>query len=157
MLRSSACVPGFLTSLRNMTGNTVSFRIRVFLFEQTEWLHHHTHCETGKKNLQCEKKEVLFVFGCRNVRESRDPAGQDVNLSSLISTHNHSSRLPTQIKKHQSNKVVKLINRGNLVESSCIITTLPLGCVIVKYTPERKLIFGNFFYCLLFSIICFKK
>lgn len=59
-----------------------------------------THTARQARKFAESKKEVLFVFGCRNLRESQDPADQDVNLSSLVSTHNHSSSLPTQIKKH---------------------------------------------------------
>lgn len=40
-----------------------------------------------------------FVLGCSNLRESLESAQQDVNLSSLISAHNHSSSLPAPMIK----------------------------------------------------------
>lgn len=88
----SVCVLGFRTSLRNMTGKTVSFSDLVFLLKQIDWLN---HCGQAR-NFQRESWEG-FVFGCRNLRETRDSAQQDVNLSSLISANNHSSSLQAQM------------------------------------------------------------
>lgn len=108
----SVCLLGFRTSLRNMTGKTVSFSNLVFLLKQRDWLN---HCGQAR-NFRRVAWEG-FVFGCRNLRESQDSAQQDVNLSSLISANNHSSSL--QAQRININKMwlhyLKSVTRGRRI------------------------------------------
>lgn len=134
----SVCILGFRTSLRNMTGKTVSFSGLVFLLKQIDRLN---HCGQAR-NFRREAWEG-FVFGCRNLRESQDSAQQDVNLSSLISPNNHSSSLQAQMK--------------NINKRDCTIGSLPLGGAALRSFNKHARLTGlrsrNVWWCSLWGDI----